>query len=73
MIGADVCKPGLNQLPSLIGVVGSTDGNMAKWRTALRAQPAKTEIITDFGNILVDLYHGCSEVSEQIVTNDRFV
>lgn len=55
IIGADVCKPGRNRLPSLVGVVGSVDGKMSSWKTALRAQVEKTEIILDFGNILREI------------------
>uniref|UniRef100_A0A0G4GZG0 Piwi domain-containing protein n=1 Tax=Chromera velia CCMP2878 TaxID=1169474 RepID=A0A0G4GZG0_9ALVE len=57
VIGADVTHPtgargGSNVHPSFVGMVASSDEQLATWTHSARAQTGKTEVIVDFGQQL---------------------
>ena len=74
VFGGDVThpQPGDMTSPSLACVVGSMDRNASRYAATVRIQPAKTESITDLGDmnilsLLKNFFHSLGQKPERIV------
>jgi hypothetical protein len=62
---------GNNERPSFAALCGSMDSRASRYAASIRVQPSRTEIITDLGNMVVELlktfYQTCGQKPKRIL------